>query len=207
MSMSPEVRCGGGLPFGQMVSQWVCDPRYTTNLRTLYLILASGPAEVDRSTLATRLGVSIKTVDRTIREGECAGLFRVELQTDPTNPQLRKPSTYHVFSAEFLRGEWVDPLAPGQAAVELVSNASRPPCVANSGSPGGPANGVSKRRRLEVLARDGYRCLACGTSEDLTMDHIKHRSRGGRHNIENLRTLCRSCNSRRGAGYLPGVDL
>jgi len=72
---------------------------------------------------------------------------------------------------------------------------------------GSTTNGVSKAKRLKVFARDGYRCLACGTPEALTIDHIKHRSRGGRHNIENLRTLCRSCNSRRGAGYLPGVDL
>lgn len=65
---------------------------------------------------------------------------------------------------------------------------------------------VSAGRRAEVIARDGSRCLACGTTEDLTVDHIKHQSRGGGHEVENLRTLCRSCNSRRGAGSLPAVD-
>ncbi|MFC7795760.1 hypothetical protein [Streptomyces cinereoruber] len=41
MSVAPEVRPGGGLPFGQVVSAWVCNPQYTTNLRTLYTILVT----------------------------------------------------------------------------------------------------------------------------------------------------------------------
>lgn len=65
---------------------------------------------------------------------------------------------------------------------------------------------VPAGRRHEVIARDGHRCLACGATEDLTVDHIKHQSRGGGHEVENLRALCRSCNSRRGTGSLPEVD-
>ena len=75
MSLSPEVRRGGGLPFGQVVSQWVCDPRYTTNLRTLYAILVTyadvggrdtGRGKPYRRELAAQLGVSEKTLDRTL---------------------------------------------------------------------------------------------------------------------------------------------
>lgn len=69
-----------------------------------------------------------------------------------------------------------------------------------------PEKKVPEARRKAVIARDGHRCLACGATEDLTVDHIKHQSRGGGHEIENLRTLCRSCNSRRGTGALPEVD-
>ncbi|WP_406310700.1 HNH endonuclease [Streptomyces sp. NBC_00623] len=65
----------------------------------------------------------------------------------------------------------------------------------------GPPNHADSR-----LRRDGFRCLACGSEDDLTVDHIQHQSAGGRHGIENLRTLCRSCNSRRGSGHLPEVD-
>jgi hypothetical protein len=72
-------------------------------------------------------------------------------------------------------------------------------------SPPGPKK-VSAGTRAKVFERDGHRCLACGTTEDLTVDHIKHRSRGGGHGIDNLRTLCRPCNSRRGTGSLPEVD-
>lgn len=68
------------------------------------------------------------------------------------------------------------------------------------------ASYVTARRRAEVFARDGYRCLACNATDDLTVDHIQHQSRGGGHQEDSLRTLCRSCNSRRGTGQLPGLD-
>lgn len=65
---------------------------------------------------------------------------------------------------------------------------------------------VTQRRRVRVLVRDGNQCLACGATEDLTLDHIKHKSKGGGDEDSNLRTLCRSCNSRRGTGFLAEVD-
>ena len=63
------------------------------------------------------------------------------------------------------------------------------------------------RRRASILAslreriykRDGYRCLFCGTDSDLTLDHIHPKSLGGPHTEDNLQTLCRSCNSSKGA--------
>lgn len=53
--------------------------------------------------------------------------------------------------------------------------------------------------RFFVLNRDGYRCVQCGATEDLTMDHIHPQSLGGPHTEGNLQTLCRSCNSSKGA--------
>lgn len=53
--------------------------------------------------------------------------------------------------------------------------------------------------RLRVYDRDGWVCLHCGTSEHLSLDHIHPYSRGGEDVLENLQTLCRSCNSRKGA--------
>lgn len=53
--------------------------------------------------------------------------------------------------------------------------------------------------RDAVYERDGYACLICAATEDLTLDHITPWSRGGQDTIENLRTLCRPCNSRKGA--------
>ena len=57
-----------------------------------------------------------------------------------------------------------------------------------------------KAARLRVLARDGHACVLCGSESDLTVDHIVARSKGGElYDDDNLRTLCRPCNSRKGA--------
>lgn len=53
--------------------------------------------------------------------------------------------------------------------------------------------------RLKVYERDGYACLHCGTTERLSLDHIHPFSLGGPDTFENLQTLCRPCNSRKGA--------
>lgn len=58
---------------------------------------------------------------------------------------------------------------------------------------------IPKSIRQRVYARDLYRCLECGSSERLSLDHIWPYSLGGTDSIDNLRTLCVSCNSRKGA--------
>lgn len=67
------------------------------------------------------------------------------------------------------------------------------------------------RRRAEleeqVYKRDGHRCVACGTSEDLTLDHIVPRSRGGGDSPANLQVLCRPCNSSKCDGDAPSLAV
>jgi hypothetical protein len=53
--------------------------------------------------------------------------------------------------------------------------------------------------RASIYERDGYRCVECEATEDLSLDHIWPFSKGGEDTYENLRTLCRPCNSRKGA--------
>jgi hypothetical protein len=53
--------------------------------------------------------------------------------------------------------------------------------------------------RLAIYERDGWRCLKCESPDDLTLDHIIPWSHGGPDTYENLRTLCRPCNSSKGA--------
>lgn len=55
--------------------------------------------------------------------------------------------------------------------------------------------GPTNETRWRVFERDGYKCLWCGYKYDLTADHIEPRSKGGSHGMENLQTLCRSCNA------------
>lgn len=53
-------------------------------------------------------------------------------------------------------------------------------------------------RSAVIAAADGS-CVECGATEHLTLDHIHPWSLGGSDDPENLRCLCRSCNSRKGA--------
>jgi len=53
--------------------------------------------------------------------------------------------------------------------------------------------------RQQVYRRDGYRCVTCGSTDDLTLDHIIPWSLGGSDDASNLQTMCRPCNCRKGA--------
>lgn len=53
--------------------------------------------------------------------------------------------------------------------------------------------------REAVYERDGFACLHCGTTERLSLDHIHPWSLGGEDTLDNLQTLCRPCNSSKGA--------
>ena len=64
---------------------------------------------------------------------------------------------------------------------------------------GAKRKAAEKSRRASVLARDECRCLKCGATNDLTIDHIVPRAFGGASRISNLQTLCRPCNSAKGA--------
>jgi len=48
--------------------------------------------------------------------------------------------------------------------------------------------------RHSILARDNYECQYCGSTRDLTLDHVIPRWTGGPHTWENLVTCCRKCN-------------
>lgn len=59
--------------------------------------------------------------------------------------------------------------------------------------------------RRVVYARDGWLCAYCGKTLDrkgATLDHVKPRSRGGKHTYDNVVTACGPCN-RRKADKLP----
>lgn len=64
-------------------------------------------------------------------------------------------------------------------------------------------NGVQRRSipatvRAQVMTRDGFACVECGSERFLSIDHIWPYSKGGTDAPENLRVLCRSCNSSKG---------
>jgi 5-methylcytosine-specific restriction endonuclease McrA len=60
-----------------------------------------------------------------------------------------------------------------------------------------PPHGLDsdKRRRQEILRRDGWRCQKCGTMFKLEVHHQVFRSQGGSHSEENLITVCAACHA------------
>lgn len=55
--------------------------------------------------------------------------------------------------------------------------------------------GVTRR---EVLRRDRHACQYCGSTRQLTLDHVIPRSKGGLHTWDNVVTACAHCNGRKG---------
>jgi len=63
-----------------------------------------------------------------------------------------------------------------------------------------------KFSRVNIYARDGYRCQYCTarcTIDELTYDHVTPRSRGGRTTWENIVSCCYRCNAQK-ANRTPG---
>ena len=62
-----------------------------------------------------------------------------------------------------------------------------------------PRSAQRKISRRALFARDGWRCVYCGSSGGrLTLDHVIPRSRGGDSVWENVVTSCAPCNLRKG---------
>lgn len=74
---------------------------------------------------------------------------------------------------------------------------------------------VSYSVRLEIYARDGYKCYRCGSAVKAgrkkkrggfplaTLDHFVPKCRGGSDDPSNLKTCCKKCNERKGAKIIP----
>jgi 5-methylcytosine-specific restriction endonuclease McrA len=64
-----------------------------------------------------------------------------------------------------------------------------------------------KISRRALFARDGHRCVYCGSGTRLTLDHVVPRSRGGDSVWENVVTSCAPCNLRKGNRLLHEVEM
>ncbi|GAB2535141.1 HNH endonuclease [Rufibacter soli] len=60
-----------------------------------------------------------------------------------------------------------------------------------------PYKGISLTRQ-NIMRRDRNQCQYCGSTRNLTLDHLVPRSRGGESSWFNLTTACARCNSHKG---------
>lgn len=51
--------------------------------------------------------------------------------------------------------------------------------------------------RKNVFKRDKNTCVYCGSKENLTVDHVLPKSRGGKSTWDNLVTACNRCNNKK----------
>ena len=95
----------------------------------------------------------------------------------------------------------VDVLEEYDDVIRSPSFAIKAPAVVRLRRPiGGMKRGV-KFSRINVFARDEFRCQYCGaraTGRELTLDHVIPRSRGGKHCWTNVVACCNRCNDRKG---------
>jgi hypothetical protein len=57
----------------------------------------------------------------------------------------------------------------------------------------------ARKRRHQIILRDGYACRYCGTTtRRLELDHIHPLSRGGSNDDDNLALACSPCNLAKG---------
>ena len=52
--------------------------------------------------------------------------------------------------------------------------------------------------KRNIMVRDGFRCVYCGSSSCLTIDHVIPASQGGKNIFENCVTACQPCNNKKG---------
>jgi hypothetical protein len=57
---------------------------------------------------------------------------------------------------------------------------------------------AKRKWRQSIKEKWNYECAYCGSEENLTLDHITPRSKGGSERVTNILCACHSCNQSKG---------
>jgi hypothetical protein len=73
---------------------------------------------------------------------------------------------------------------------------------------------AKRRWRQDIKASWNNKCAYCGSHENLTLDHVRPKTKGGRDETNNLVPACVHCNRAKGSAHwlswwitLPTFDL
>ncbi len=70
------------------------------------------------------------------------------------------------------------------------------------------ASDAKRMWKENIFIRDGNRCTYCGSTDNLTIDHIVPRCKGGnRWDDRNCTTACRPCNQAKGSMSVADFSL
>jgi len=153
-------------------------------------------------------GLRISNFGRRYTDDECfENLLRVwtHYGRQPKYEEIEQPpSTVGPTAYEKRFGSWRKTLAAFVERVNSVTDTA-PPSEPSNDRPLKPTTTprrekVPLRLRLKVLQRDRFRCVLCGDSPAgnpvcrLQVDHIVPVSKNGKTVMDNLRSLCGSCN-------------
>lgn len=61
--------------------------------------------------------------------------------------------------------------------------------------------------RAAIFLRDGHRCVYCGATKRLEVDHVRPRKHQGTDTPDNLVTACDSCNQEKGTIHVRAFFL
>ena len=53
--------------------------------------------------------------------------------------------------------------------------------------------------KKNIHIRDNYKCVYCGSTKELTIDHVIPTSKGGKTSFENCVAACKDCNHKKGS--------
>jgi len=65
---------------------------------------------------------------------------------------------------------------------------------------------ISEELRNKVYKKYNFKCVKCGSTENLEIDHLVPFSLGGRTELENLQLLCKKCNLKKGKKWQDQIN-
>lgn len=132
--------------------------------------------------------IALKLLDQPISRIQEHEELKAEYERSDRYWQTLYPSFFHFWSQYTACIAWI------------LSGGKDNPGLGNGGSVTGeiPPPELSEEVKRRVRQRDSDRCLCCGTTQSLQVDHIKSQFHGGGHEENNLQILCKACNSWKG---------